>query len=89
MTNWKTKLIHPSVRAPQGYQSLADPIWRGSTTLFTDASSVNDTWDRYEAGYTYGLYGTPTTLELATRICDLEHGTGPSSLLAAKAQFHW
>ena len=24
--------------------------------------------------YTYGLYGTPTTLELAGRICELEHG---------------
>jgi len=25
-------------------------------------------------GYTYGLYGTPTTLELAARICELEGG---------------
>ena len=74
MTNWKTKLIHPDVRAPQGFQSLADPTWRGSTILFSAASSVNDNWDQYEAGYTYGLYGTPTTLELASRICDLERG---------------
>jgi cystathionine beta-lyase len=25
-------------------------------------------------GYTYGLYGTPTTLELAARVCELEKG---------------
>jgi cysteine-S-conjugate beta-lyase len=74
MTSWKTKLIHSGARAPQGFRSLADPTWRGSTILFPDASSVNDNWDQYEAGYTYGLYGTPTTLELASRICELEKG---------------
>ncbi len=74
MTDWKTKLIHPSAQAPQGFRSLADPTWRGSTVLFPNASSVNSNWDQYEAGYTYGLYGTPTTLELAGRICELENG---------------
>ena len=34
----------------------------------------NDSWDQYDAGYTCGLYGTPTTLELAARICNLEGG---------------
>jgi cystathionine beta-lyase len=42
--------------------------------LFPDAASVNDGWDQYEVGYTYGLYGTPTTLELASRVCELENG---------------
>jgi cystathionine beta-lyase len=42
--------------------------------LFPDAASVNDGWDQYELGYTYGLYGTPTTLELAAKICELEKG---------------
>jgi cystathionine beta-lyase len=42
--------------------------------LFPDAAAVTDAWDQYEAGYTYGLYGTPTTLELASRICELEGG---------------
>jgi len=53
---------------------LTVPIYRGSTTLFPDAAAVTDDWDQYEAGYTYGLYGTPTTLELASRICELEQG---------------
>ncbi len=72
--SWHTKLIHSDAQIPQGYRSLAVPVYRGSTTLFPSASSVNDRWDQARAGYTYGLYGTPTTLELAARICELESG---------------
>jgi cystathionine beta-lyase len=72
--SWKTKLIHSDAAVPEGFRSLSVPVYRASTVLFPDAASVNDNWDQYEVGYTYGLYGTPTTLELATRICELEHG---------------
>jgi len=72
--SWKTRLIHSDVEVPAGYRSLASPVYRGSTTLFPDAASVDDSWDQNEVGYTYGLYGTPTTLELAGKICELEKG---------------
>ncbi len=72
--SWKTRLIHSDVKVPEGYRSLASPVFRGSTTLFPNAASVNDSWDQHEVGYTYGLYGTPTTLELAGKICELENG---------------
>jgi len=72
--SWKTRLIHSDVEIPKDYRSLASPVFRGSTTLFRDAASVDDRWDQYEVGYTYGLYGTPTTLELAGKICELEKG---------------
>jgi cysteine-S-conjugate beta-lyase len=72
--SWKTRLIHSDVEVPEGYRSLASPVFRGSTTLFPDAASVDDSWDQPEVGYTYGLYGTPTTLELAGKICELEKG---------------
>ena len=72
--NWKTKLIHSDVKVPEGFRSLSVGVQRASTVLFPNAASVNDDWDQYEVGYTYGLYGTPTTLELATRICELEGG---------------
>ncbi len=72
--HWKTKLIHSDVRIPEGFRSLNVPVHRASTTLFADASAVTDQWDQYEVGYTYGLYGTPTVLELAARICELEGG---------------
>jgi cysteine-S-conjugate beta-lyase len=72
--SWKTKLIHSDAKIPQGYRSLATPVYRGSTTVFPSAAAVRDTWDQHRVGYTYGLYGTPTVLELAARICELESG---------------
>jgi cystathionine beta-lyase len=72
--SWKTKLIHSDAKIPQGYRSLVTPVYRGSTTVFPSAAAVQDTWDQHRVGYTYGLYGTPTVLELAGRICELESG---------------
>ena len=72
--NWRTRLIHSDAKIPQGYRSLASPTFRGSTTLFPSSSVVTDTWDQWRVGYTYGLYGTPTALELAARVCELESG---------------
>jgi len=71
---WQTKLIHSDVVIPEGYHSLTTPVYRGSTTLFPSASAVTDRWDQHRVGYTYGLYGTPTALELAARIAELEGG---------------
>jgi cystathionine beta-lyase len=42
--------------------------------LFADVKSMTDTWDPTVAAYSYGLYGTPTTLELAARVAELEGG---------------
>ncbi|MGZ3681548.1 MAG: cystathionine beta-lyase [Ktedonobacterales bacterium] len=73
--DWRTKLIHPQVAAPEGFHSLVTPTYRGSTTLFPSAADVTDDWDQTRAPYSYGLYGTPTTFELAARLADLEGGT--------------
>lgn len=72
--HWQTRLIHPEAAAPTGFRSLAVPVFRGSTTIFSRASAIADTWNHDEMAYTYGSYGTPTTLELATRIAELEGG---------------
>jgi cysteine-S-conjugate beta-lyase len=71
---WSTKLIHSDAKVPEGFRSLSTPVYRGSTVLFSHAAAVRDEWDQYEFGYSYGLYGTPTVLQLAERICELEHG---------------
>lgn len=72
--SWTTKLIHTGAQIPEGFRSLVTPTYRGSTVLFPSADAANDRWDQQEVGYTYGLYGTPTTLELAARVCELEGG---------------
>jgi cysteine-S-conjugate beta-lyase len=73
MAHWTTKLIHTDAHPPEGFESLVTPVYRGSTTLFPSSAAVRDDW-RHEAGYTYGLYGTPTSRELAARIAELERG---------------
>ena len=72
--SWQTSLVHPQAAAPQGFQSLAVPTYRGSTTVFETAESLIDTWEHDDGTYSYGLYGTPTTIELAARIAELEGG---------------
>src|SRR5690242_5584801 len=36
--SWKTRLIQPQVSAPEGFRSLATPVYRGSTTLLRSAA---------------------------------------------------
>jgi cystathionine beta-lyase len=72
--NWKTRLIHSDAQIPEGFHSLNTPVYRASTVLFPRAGAVSDDWNQYEVGYTYGLYGTPTVLELGARVCELEKG---------------
>ena len=70
--DWRTKLLDPAPRARRDYTSLATPVYRGSTVLFDDQAAVTDDWRQAENGYSYGLYGTPTALELAARLADIE-----------------
>jgi cystathionine beta-lyase len=70
--SWRSKLVHPQVGPPPGFKSLASPTYRGSTTLFDTAARVPEDWDHERVAYGYGAYGTPTSLELALRIGDLE-----------------
>jgi cystathionine beta-lyase len=84
--DWKTRLIHTDVNIPEGFESLVPPVYRGSTVVFPDTSSAHTEWNQEELGYAYGLHGTPTTLELAARIAELEGGARtlltPSGLTA-------
>jgi cystathionine beta-lyase len=70
--HWRSKLIHPGAHAPANFRSLAMPTYRGSTVVFERQADVSDNWRQTENGYTYGLYGTPTVLELGARIAEIE-----------------
>ena len=68
-----TRLIHSEYKAPAGFASLTTPIHHVSTVVFPNIAET-----RSRAGhdaYTYGLHGTPTSLELANQIAALEGGT--------------
>lgn len=70
---WQTRLVQPRNFDSSSFRSLAPATYRGSTVIFDRLADAEDDWhgDRY----TYGLYGTPTTRELAERIAELEGAT--------------
>lgn len=70
--HWRSKLIHPGRHAPADFRSLTTPTHRASTVVFERQADVSDDWRQTEKGYTYGLYGTPTVLELGARIAEIE-----------------
>lgn len=70
--HWRSKLIHPGAHAPGNFRSLITPVYRGSTVVFERQEDVSDDWRQTENGYSYGLYGTPTVLELGARIAEIE-----------------
>jgi cysteine-S-conjugate beta-lyase len=70
--HWRSKLIHPSAHAPGNFRSLTMPTYRASTVVFERQSDVSDDWRQTQGGYTYGVYGTPTVLELGARIAEIE-----------------
>ena len=70
--DWRTKLIDPTPQARNDFNGLTTPVYRGSTVVFDSHEKVSDDWQHVENGYSYGLYGTPTTLELAARIATIE-----------------
>jgi cystathionine beta-lyase len=72
---WRsTGLIHHPYRAPEGFESPAVPVAKGSSVFFPDVAALRSrTWlDR--SGYTYGLHGTPTSFTLEERLATLEGG---------------
>jgi cysteine-S-conjugate beta-lyase len=70
--DWRTRLIHSNISVPEGFRSLSTPVYRGSTTLFSRAADMVDTWNHDDVPYTYGTYGTPTTLTLARRLAEID-----------------
>ena len=65
-----TRLIHPHRYASTDFEALAMPTWRGSTVVFDSVADARDVTDPDQ--YRYGLYGTPTTRDLAIRIAAIE-----------------
>ncbi len=56
----------PSQRAR--FQGLAAPVVRASTVVFPDAASFDARYGEFYDGYTYGLFGTPTSKALEDQL---------------------
>lgn len=63
----------PEVLA-NGFNPLGVGVHRASTIVFKDAAAYASRGDRGHEGYSYGLYGTPTTRTLEAKLTTLEEG---------------
>jgi cystathionine beta-lyase len=58
----------------EGFDPLGVGVHRASTIVFKDAAAYASRGDRGHEGYSYGLYGTPTTRTLEAKLTTLEGG---------------
>lgn len=57
----------------EGFDSLTEPVFRASTIVFPTVDAYQQRREQVYDGYSYGLYGTPTSRSLELRISELEH----------------
>ncbi|MBB1251433.1 PLP-dependent aspartate aminotransferase family protein [Rhizobium sp. G21] len=58
----------------EGFAPLGAGVHRASTIVFKDAAAYASRGERGREGYSYGLYGTPTTRTLEAKLTSLEGG---------------
>lgn len=67
-----TLCVTPGDGAEAPFESLAVPVQRASTIVFPTVAAYQGRREAIYDGYSYGLYGTPTSRELETRLARLE-----------------
>ncbi|MDI7862689.1 PLP-dependent aspartate aminotransferase family protein [Rhizobiaceae bacterium n13] len=66
-------VVTPDVKT-DGFEALGVATHRASTIVFKNAEAYATRGQRGHEGYTYGLYGTPTTRTLEAKLTALEQG---------------
>jgi cysteine-S-conjugate beta-lyase len=66
----QTAILQPPHQARTGmaFTGLAEPIVRASTVVFPNAASFDARYTDFYDGYTYGLFGTPTSRALEDQL---------------------
>ncbi|MBP0440321.1 cystathionine beta-lyase [Tianweitania sediminis] len=67
----ETRLLRAEPANDKGFSSLAVPVTRASTIVFPTCDAFERRYEQFYDGYTYGLYGTPTSRTLEARISEL------------------
>ena len=73
MKDLTRSVLTPTVPT-EGFDPLGVGLHRASTIVFKDAADYAARSERGDKGYSYGLYGTPTTRTLEEKLTVLEHG---------------
>lgn len=66
-------VVTPDVKT-EGFKALGTGVFRASTIVFETAADYAARGERGHDGYSYGLYGTPTTRTLEAKLTALEQG---------------
>lgn len=69
-----TSHVHAPARSREPFSAVAMPIERASTVVFDDLEAFQRRGERLYDGFSYGLYGTPTSRQLEDHIAELEGG---------------
>jgi cystathionine beta-lyase len=69
-----TQCVLTPVVPTDGFDPLGVGVHRASTIVFKDAAAYASRGERGHEGYSYGLYGTPTTRTLEAKLTSLEGG---------------
>ncbi len=85
-TSPETLAVQPAqARTTRGaFVGLATPLVRASTVVFPDAASFDARYSDFYDGYTYGLFGTPTSKALEDQLSALSGAS--RTLLAPSGQ---
>ena len=67
-----THLVHSAPIGPEGFQSLATPLYRASSTFFNNTAAQRAPIDTLGLDYSYGLHGNPTRYTLAKKLAEIE-----------------
>jgi cystathionine beta-lyase len=72
----QTALVHGEYQTPAGFKACVPPTQRASTVLFDNVADLHARGGRWldRSTYLYGLFGTPTSYELETRLAEIEGG---------------
>ncbi|WP_085028559.1 trans-sulfuration enzyme family protein [Ensifer aridi] len=70
----QTIIVSKPEISTSGFDSLGVPTHRAATIVFASTAEYENRSSRGHQGYSYGLYGTPTTRALEHRITLLENG---------------
>jgi cysteine-S-conjugate beta-lyase len=82
----ETAILQPPRRTQPGvaFNGLSEPVVRASTVVFPNAASFDTRYADFYDGYTYGLFGTPTSRALEEQLSTMSGAA--RTLLAPSGQ---
>jgi cysteine-S-conjugate beta-lyase len=70
----QTRLVHAGRDPEKNFGIVNPPVYRASTVLFPTMSEFDNRHTRKYTGFSYGIFGTPTTAALAEAVAELSGG---------------